>query len=577
MELARKVALNRGFQTMSTRPGNNAIILKRLTNPQDVASASGRAGDASSTVTYESRGSLLVIGDGSRVTAALDLLKGRLPVVALITGSVGKGAATKNVTFIKGRLFELSGYLGRFTAKIQGKQGPLDLGLLSPNGKGYFDLVLDLSELPCLGVEVPPLGYYAPGDDRKTLEHALADLTDLVGTYEKPKFFNYEPTICAHGRSGITGCTRCITACPTQAIASVGDRIQVDPHLCQGCAHCTTVCPSGALTYAYPSPAGTQENLRAMIHAFLEGGSDGPCLVFFDAQRGQALMSDVEAELPARVLPLPLQELTMVGLETWLAALAWGAAEVVLVASARTPRTTLAELNSQLAYAHAILAGMGYEPTRLRLLVNPKRNQLQAALASSSLYPALKPATFAPLNEKRTTLFLAIDHLVSQAPRPQANTELSRGAPLGEVRVDKEACTLCMGCVTVCPSKALRRGGNVTPRLRFVEGLCLQCGLCAEACPEDAIQLAPRLLYDREARSEARVLNEAAPFHCVSCGRPYTTQAIVERMMERLKDHPMFQGEGLKRLQLCEECRAQSVVIDQLQSLYLNTKDKRKE
>ena len=36
---------------------------------------------------------------------------------------------------------------------------------------------------------------------------------------------------------------------------------------------------------------------------------------------------------------------------------------------------------------------------------------------------------------------------------------------------------------------------DAAPQLRFVEKNCVQCGLCANTCPEDAITLAPRMSF----------------------------------------------------------------------------------
>jgi len=33
-------------------------------------------------------------------------------------------------------------------------------------------------------------------------------------------------------------------------------------------------------------------------------------------------------------------------------------------------------------------------------------------------------------------------------------------------------------------------------------------------------------------------------------------------MTQKLKDHPMFQGKGLERLKMCEECRVQAMFLD---------------
>jgi ferredoxin len=97
--------------------------------------------------------------------------------------------------------------------------------------------------------------------------------------------------------------------------------------------------------------------------------------------------------------------------------------------------------------------------------------------------------------------------------------------------------------------------GGEQPMLRFLERNCVQCGLCERTCPEGAITLHPRLLLTPAVR-EARVLNEAQPFHCVSCGKPYGTKQMVDAMLGRLAGHSMFADSGaLRRLQMCGDCR----------------------
>jgi ferredoxin len=127
------------------------------------------------------------------------------------------------------------------------------------------------------------------------------------------------------------------------------------------------------------------------------------------------------------------------------------------------------------------------------------------------------------------------------------------GAPFGSVTVDKDKCTLCMSCVGACPASALQ-DNQTAPQLRFVEKNCVQCGLCEKTCPEQAITLQPRLLLTAE-RKQARVLNEATPFACVRCGKPFGTLKGIETMIGKLAGHAMFQGPALERLKMCGDCR----------------------
>lgn len=98
------------------------------------------------------------------------------------------------------------------------------------------------------------------------------------------------------------------------------------------------------------------------------------------------------------------------------------------------------------------------------------------------------------------------------------------------------------------------------PRLSFVEWNCVQCGLCVATCPEDALGLQPRLDLDTEARTRPRVLLEEAPFHCVVCGKPFATQAVIRNMRERLAGHPMYrEPDALRRLEMCGDCRVKDL------------------
>jgi ferredoxin len=104
--------------------------------------------------------------------------------------------------------------------------------------------------------------------------------------------------------------------------------------------------------------------------------------------------------------------------------------------------------------------------------------------------------------------------------------------------------------------------GVDAPLLKFLERNCVQCGLCENTCPEEAIALSPRLLLTPAVR-EARVLNETQPFHCIRCSKPFGTKQMVDAMMGRLAAHSMFtQGSALQRLQMCADCR----IVDMMAS-----------
>jgi hypothetical protein len=70
----------------------------------------------------------------------------------------------------------------------------------------------------------------------------------------------------------------------------------------------------------------------------------------------------------------------------------------------------------------------------------------------------------------------------------------------------------------------------------------------------------PRLLLTPEAKQPV-VLNEAAPFDCVRCGKPFGTRQMVDSMLAKLGGHSMFAGAtALRRLQMCGDCRVVDMV-----------------
>ena len=518
--------------------------LAQLPAPEPVAS-----------VSYRSRGNVLVIagGDPAPARRAAQALAGALHVTLLHRDALAQDAA---FTTWSGKLESLTGYLGEFTATLAGLSA-------ETSRPAKFDLVLDFGDEPGFGMRFPPQGYYrVEGEADASL---LDEVRGAVGEFEKPKYFAYRENLCAHSRSGIVGCNACIDACATQAIASDGDRIKVDPHLCMGCGTCSTVCPSGAIGYQYPRVADRGAQVKHLLASFREAGGQEPCVLFHNGTDGRALLAAAAAQgrgLPARMLPLETWSIAAIGLDLMLPAVAFGARQVVLLCAGSDDAQEVALLREQMAIGQAVLTALGYEGVHFRAVEASTPEALEAALAR--LAPAAspsQPATFLLGNDKRTAIEFAVEHLVKHAPRKVDEIALPAGSPFGEIRVDQSKCTMCMACVGACPESALMDGVDV-PLLKFLERNCVQCGLCEATCPEEAIALSPRLLLTAAVR-EARVLNETQPFHCVGCNKPFGTRQMVESMMGRLSGHSMFAGgSALRRLQMCADCR----VVDMMKS-----------
>jgi ferredoxin len=414
--------------------------------------------------------------------------------------------------------------------------------------------VLDLSRAPLINLHQPPQGYFAPGDD--PLEQALAaqKLAGLVGEFEKPKFFQYREKICAHSRSGKQGCNACIDVCSSGAISADGDHVKVESHLCAGCGGCATVCPSGAMTYVYPKVPDMGARLKAALATYRDAGGKDACILFHDATEGRAALLSYARKakgLPGRVIPVECFHAASIGMDLMLGAMAYGASQISILVTDKTAEGYVAALKRQIGYAETIVNALGYPGKHFSLVENPGELwELQPAATVA------KPASFNLSPEKRTTLDFALDHLARHEPK---TIPLPMGAPFGALAVNKQTCTLCKACIGACPESALI-DATETPALRFIERTCVQCGLCVNTCPENAIALIPRLLLGKEAK-EAVTLNEAEPFNCVRCGKPFGTRQMVDNMLGKLSGHSMFAG-GTRRLQMCGDCR----VVDMMET-----------
>lgn len=447
--------------------------------------------------------------------------------------------------------------------------GAVDFDRAASAKREHFDLVFDLSAEPLIRLPDLPQGYAAPGSDPLEQALAAAQLAQLVGEFEKPRFTHYREKICAHRRSGRSGCNRCIDVCSTGAIESNGERVAVNGHVCAGCGGCATVCPSGAMRYEYSRVPDVGARLKVMLSTYRRAGGQHACLLFHDPGDGAALVNTIGRHavrggkgLPARVIPVNVFHVASVGIDTLLGAIAYGASQVVVLSGSCHPEAYLEAIETQMGIAQAVLAGLGYTGTHFRLLRGDEPAVLERALWETT--PAMSVTEAASFNlsaEKRTTLEFAIDHLYQHAPQRKDEIALPVGAPFGRVEVDRDKCTMCFACVGSCPASALQDAPQA-PQLRFVERNCIQCGLCANTCPEDAITLQPRLLLADQAKQPA-VLNEAEPFDCIRCGKPFGTRRMVDNMLARLEQHSMFSGAGaLRRLQMCSECR----VVDMVES-----------
>ena len=258
--------------------------------------------------------------------------------------------------------------------------------------------------------------------------------------------------------------------------------------------------------------------------------------------------------LPVNVMPLSVYTTTHIGHDVMAGALASGAENVVLLAP-NTRRDELAVLRREVDLTNAMMAALGRTNHRVHLLVEDDPDVVADALYGLEPVDGVFPATFATSPQKRETARLAFAQLrdvVDGAPEVIA---LPENAPYGRINIKTDGCTLCLACVSACPANALADNPD-QPQVAFTESACVQCGLCSKTCPEGVITLEPRYNFSPSALSPT-VLNEEAPFHCISCNQPFGTKSSVEHVMSMLSGkHAMFaSSDQAKIIQMCDDCR----------------------
>ncbi|SFG84954.1 4Fe-4S dicluster domain-containing protein [Methylobacterium gossipiicola] len=564
-----KIRETAGWSTQATQAGPKmAAILAAAAEPvPDVA-----------TIPIESQGVALIYGRDALAIESGRRLADALDVTVLLTRPDAVEPPRRNdFPVLKGTVAGATGRLGAFTLRID------DYALPAPSSRTHLvfgpgrdgatstcDVVLDLTGgTPLFPAHDLRSGYLrADPRDPAAVERAITAAADLVGTFDKTRFVEFRADLCAHSRSKITGCTRCLDVCPTGAIASAGDSVAIDPAICAGCGNCAAVCPTGAAAYAVPPADALMRRLRSLMLAYTQAGGTAPTILFHDGDHGEPLIDALARHgdgLPARVLPVRVNEITQLGAEVFAALFAYGAADVRVLARAR-PHHDLASLHRTAALADTLGQALGYGAGApvVSVIETDDPDALAAALAEAAPGMAsARSSRFNPVGGKREVLRFALREMYEAAPRPTAYVSLAAGAPFGGLDFRTQDCTLCLACVGACPTNALSDSAD-RPLLAFEESLCVQCGLCAATCPESVIDLKPGLDFDAWT-APRRIVKEEEPFCCIACDKPFGTRSTIERVIAKLRErHWMFSGTGgadrINALMMCEDCRVESAL-----------------
>lgn len=515
----------------------------------------------------ESDGLCLVYGKGQEALEAAKLLSPRLSVTLVLSDA--RDVILPQVldfAIYQGTVKKVSGALGNFNVTVDNYAPLVPSSRAEPafvmaknDAKSRCSLILDMSgNAPLLTGHQKRDGYkHVDSRDPAAVMRAIFDLSDMVGGFEKPIYVDYDANICAHSRNQKTGCSKCLDVCPAGAISPDGDNIAIDSLICGGCGSCHAVCPTGAISYTFPKRQDIVQRLFTLTEKYHAAGGKKPALLVHDEAFGIPLMNALARfgrGLPSNVIPFEVHSPTVFGHTEMLAAITGGFGAVVILNDPKKA-DELEGLNAEIKLSEAILRGLGVAGV-LCSTANPDPDALEELLYRLDI-AELPVTTFAPSGEKRALTRLAISKL-AQRTHTEAPISLPENAPYGRVKIDLDACTLCMSCVSACPANALLDTPN-TPELRFVEQACVQCSLCVRTCPEKALSLEPRIDWTPNAIQPV-TLKQEPPFECIRCGTPFATQSTIKRISAQLAGkHYMFESEERAELiKMCADCRVEA-------------------
>ncbi len=318
----------------------------------------------------------------------------------------------------------------------------------------------------------------------------LGDYGNLVPRYTGPR--------CLSERLSVGGCDLCQQACPHGAIL-IPQSVVIDPAVCTGCGLCVQACPSGALEYDVTASlnAVREQKTTSQPNSSRSGKADtGAKLVCSKSDEGGKTLPCLARVTVSTVMAAGAWDVPLTLVHGDCASCSLGGPEVpasvsrVIEDANRLRASTSRAAQVTLRLHDPALAGSGEQVSRRGMFGALARGA--RSMAAQSIPDSPLPFVDWSEPEDRTPSEWQW-RVRALRPAPAPETAVYWPAPV----VD-DTCIDCPVCANVCPTDAISRevqaDGSVTLALSLAA--CTGCDACFRSCPPQAISMQEHWRFD---------------------------------------------------------------------------------
>ena len=301
-----------------------------------------------------------------------------------------------------------------------------------------------------------------PGDPAAVLR-AVLKARDLVGTFDKPRYIDFNADSAPIRAPRSSAARAASISVPTGAITPAGDHVAIDAHICAGCGQCAAVCPTGAAVLC--AAAGRRADAKPAARCsppIARPAAAQPVVLLHDGAHGTPTDRRAGAlrRRPAGQRAAARRQRGDAGrprddrggVRLWRRG---GAAP-----AAREARATIRPgCRARWRLPSRSSPGSASRPAASRPSRPTIRMRSAPRCAASRRGPAALASGKLPAGRRQARRACGSRCANCIAPRRRRSTSsrCPTGAPFGTVEINVEGCTLCLACVSACPTGALLR------------------------------------------------------------------------------------------------------------------------